>query len=41
MFVLIGSSCRLSKDYEILLDADEAMVKIAHIHTLMPGLAAS
>ena len=34
----LNNSRRLSKDYEILTDSAEAMVKISHIHTLLKRL---
>jgi len=40
-FVWIGHSRCLSNDYEIRTDSAETMVKISHIHTLLPTLASS
>lgn len=34
-FGWIGHSRRLSKDYEILVDSAETMVRISHLHTLL------
>jgi transposase len=34
-FGWLGHSRRLSKDYEILVDSAETMVRISHLHTLL------
>ena len=37
-FAWLNNSRRLSKDYEILTNSAEAMIKISHIHTLLKRL---
>ena len=37
-FGWLNHSCRLSKDYEITTDSEEAIIKIAHLHTLLKRL---
>ena len=37
-FAWLNNSRRLSKDYEISTESEEAMIKLSHIHTLLKRL---